>query len=449
YDRAAHHQFARKLAADGIVLLKNAQNVLPVAPTDKLAFIGVMADHPRYQGAGSSHVTPDHVVSALAAAKSAGLNVTYAPGYSLDVGEIDNDLQTAAVKLARKADTVIIFVGYRDRDESEGFDKTSLSLPENQTALIQALSRAVKKLVVVLANGSVVEMPWRNQVTAIVETYLAGEAVGEATIDILTGAVNPSGRLAETFPVRLADTPSFGTFDQNNDVENYHEGLFVGYRYFDLHQQNVAFPFGFGLSYTTFNYTNLTIHDWESDDLRVTFTIKNTGERAGAEVPQLYLSNLTSTIEKPVRELRQFDKVFLAPNEEKTVTLTLHSRDFSWYNADQHKWEADNGDYELTIGASSRDLRLTQRITVDRFEAKPLLVTFDTYLNVLMANETTKNIIMQMFGEQLSQYTSQDSASTADTEMLFNTPLRALVAGGFPESVIQSFIDQANAALAQ
>lgn len=447
YDRGEHHEFARKLAYGGIVLLQNKDHVLPLKSGKSVAFVGAMADQPRYQGSGSSHVTPDHVVSALEAAKQADLDVRFASGYELSKTAIDEELEKQAIELAQHADQVVVFVGYRDDDESEGFDKTNLSLPENQTHLIQSLAQHVAHISVVLANGSVVEMPWRDQVDAIVETYLAGEAVGEATIDILTDHVNPSGKLAETFPVKLADTPSYGTFDQSNEHEHYHEGIFVGYRYYDLHHQAVAFPFGFGLSYTTFEFSDLVIGDWQEDNLQVTATVKNTGSVDGSTVPQLYISNLVSPVEKPVRELRQFDKVAVAAGKSKMVTFTLHARDFSWFDADNMTWQADNGLYEIAVGSSSRDLPLTKQLTIKHFASQPLVVNMDTYLNVLLANETTKSVLMQMFGEQLAQFTNQDDASAADQQMLFNTPLRALVAGGFPVAAVQAFIDQSNAAL--
>lgn len=277
YDKDAQHEFARKLADDSIVLLKNEHHELPLDKQSSLAVIGELAARPRYQGGGSSHVNVHQVVTPLAAMPQ---TATYAQGYRLARDAVDVELMDAAVNLARQSQQVVYFMGYPEEMESEGFDKTTIDLPENQVALLNKLIQVNHHVTVVLQNGSVVAMPWADQVNAILETYLAGEAVGEATLDILTGKVNPSGKLSETFPLWLADNPTYPTFDSEQNEENYHEGLFVGYRYYDSKQLPVRFPFGHGLSYTTFSYHDLKVMV-KDDQVQVEFQLTNTGNLPG------------------------------------------------------------------------------------------------------------------------------------------------------------------------
>lgn len=258
--------------------------------------IGELAKKPRYEGGGSSHVNAHNVVTPLAGAPR---NTNYASGYSLSNTETNEKMVNEALHLAKTSDVVVFFAGFPAEMETEGFDKETINLPQNQVTLLEKVRGVNPNVIVVLENGSVVEMPWADHIPAIVETYLAGEAVGEATWDILLGKVNPSGKLAESFPHRLADNPTYGSFDQNHDNENYYEGIFVGYRYYDRHQMPVRLPFGHGLSYTDFTYSNLNVQETKGA-VNVSFTVKNTGKVAGKEVPQVYVGNRVSQVETPV-----------------------------------------------------------------------------------------------------------------------------------------------------
>ncbi|MFC6261710.1 glycoside hydrolase family 3 C-terminal domain-containing protein [Levilactobacillus fujinensis] len=454
YDHAAHHQFARKLADDGIVLLKNHQQELPLTPdhAGKVVVIGELADHPRYQGAGSSHVNPSDLVTPLAALKKSGLSADYYPGYRIDQSETDDSLVQTALKAARAADHVIIFAGYPASAESEGFDKSSLMLPENQTDLIGSLSKVNAHTTVVLQNGSAVEMPWIQNIAAVVETYLAGEAVGEATWDVITGSVNPSGHLAETFPLKLTDTPMSPTFGQDPHHEYYSEGIFMGYRYYDTHEMHVLFPFGHGLSYTTFEYTNLAI-DQNERGATVTFDVTNTGDCAGQAVPQLYVANHASHAPMPTKELRAFTKIMVEPGKTEPVTLKLERRDFSWWCERNHRWQADSGDYEIMIGDSSRDMRLQTKLTMD-FKNSPAPVTSETYLSAIVQDPELLKIFKetiitpQINGDNSGNPfvdTDENGESLALKDRMFlNMPLRAVIALGTTSKLINNFIFVAN-----
>lgn len=452
YDHQAHHEFARKVADDGIVLLKNRHHELPLTPDNagKVVVIGELADQPRYQGAGSSHVNPTKLVTPLAALQDSALAANYYPGYRLDQSETDDSLAEAALNAAQTADHVIVFAGYPESTESEGFDKTSLMLPENQGELIGRLAKVSDHVTVVLQNGSAVEMPWIHNVDAVVETYLAGEAVGEATWDIITGAVNPSGHLAETFPRRLTDTPMAPTFGQDPHHEYYTEGVFMGYRYYDTHEMHVLFPFGHGLSYTTFEYTNLHV-DENEHGATVRFELTNTGDRAGQAVPQLYVANHASHVPMPTKELRAFTKVAVAPGETKEVTLKLNRRDFSWWCEGKSRWQADSGDYELMIGDSSRDIRLQTKLTMD-FKNSPAPVTAETYLSTIVRDSRLQKLFKEtVLAPQHAAENNFLAATDADgnltllqNQMFLNMPLRAVIALGGPADLIDDFITVAN-----
>ena len=323
--------------------------------------------------------------------------------------------------------------------ETEGFDKDTISLPANQNELLTKIVAVNPNVTVVLQNGSVVAMPWADQVPAIVETYLAGESVGEATWDILTGKVNPSGKLSESFPLRLADNPTYGTFAKDHDEEDYHEGLFVGYRYYDLHAMPVRFPFGHGLSYTQFDYGDLTVNE-ESDSVKVTFTVTNTGKVAGKEAAQVYVANHISRVEMPVKELRDFAKVALQPGESKTVTVNLSRRAFSYYNVAKQQWEADNGAYEIMVGSSSRDIRLTTDFTLT-IGVNPLgTITGDTYVGDVWAD---KNPRVQAALKESGLYEILEPMMKDEQWVAIsaNMPLRSLAAMGISEQARQAFFD--------
>lgn len=369
YDTEAHHQLARETAEQSAVLLKN-DGILPLQADQRIAFIGEFADKPRIQGGGSSHINNTRIDSALDAA---GDCVTYAQGFVIDSEETDEKLLNEAVAVAKDCDIAVIFAGLPDSFESEGFDRTHLDMPVNQNALIDAVCKVQPNTVVVLHNGSPIVMPWLDSVKGVLEMYLAGQASGAAAVNLLFGQANPSGKLAETFPLRLEDNPSYLNFPGNRSKVCYNEGVFIGYRYYDKKKMDVLFPFGYGLSYTTFAYDNLCITDGNvkvdapvNDDtpLQVSVDITNTGSVAGAEVVQLYVKNPVVYEIRPEKELRAFEKVFLAPGETKTVHFTLTKRAFTYYETRIHDWYAESGDYEILIGASSRDIRLAQTITI-------------------------------------------------------------------------------------
>lgn len=440
YDLEKQHRFARQLAGESIVLLKNEQQLLPLKSNQSLAVIGQLAEKPRYQGSGSAHVNAFNTTTPLKVVQDILPKTAYQAGYQIDSDQIDQQAEQAAVDLAKQADQVVVFSGFPSSYESEGFDKKTISLPDNQNHLIERLAAVNKKIIVVLENGSALEMPWVGQVEAIVETYLAGEAVGEATWDILFGRVNPSGKLAESFPIKLADNPTYLTFNADRKNENYHEGLFVGYRYYDKKKQEVLFPFGHGLSYTTFEYRKLEL--LKSDhEVTVSFEIKNTGSVAGKETAQIYLSNQTSEIEKPLKELKGFAKVSLNPGQTKQVEIVLDKRSFSWYNPETDKWQVDNGSYQIQLAASSRDIRLTKNLLIDWSENKVQALSPDSYLSDILKEQAFKAPLKESGLDKLLEQLAGDENNQA---ILTNMPLRALMMMGVSNHQIQQFIKLAN-----
>lgn len=385
----ADHGLAKKIAAESMVLLKN-DSVLPLKETEKIAFIGEFAKKPRFQGGGSSHINSFRVSNTLDAV-SGNANITYAKGFSANDDIYDETLAKEAVKTAKAADKVVIFAGLPDSFESEGYDRTHMRLPECQNRLIDEILAVQPETIVVLHNGSPVEMPWLSDVKGLLEAYLGGQAVGEAIADILFGKACPCGKLAETIPYKLSDNPSYLSFGDGEHV-TYQEGIFVGYRYYDAKEMSVAFPFGYGLSYTSFAYGNLNMDKTEigeDDTVTVSVDVTNTGSMAGKEIVQLYVGDQTKTVRRPIRELKGYEKVSLRPGETKTVHFTLDHRSFAWYNTDIKDWYAASGDYEILIGASSRDMRLSGNIHLTAQKQLPIKVHMNTTLGTLLADERT------------------------------------------------------------
>lgn len=359
YDKEAHNELARRAARESAVLLKKG-SLLPLKKGVTLAVIGEFAEIPRYQGAGSSKINPHHVTSLCEALDARGIDYIYAKGYRSEACEPDSELLEEAVRAAQKADVVIACVGLPDSYESEGFDRNHLQMPDAQNALMNALVSCGTPVTAIVCTGSAIEMPWRAKVDSILLMYLAGQNIGNAILDLLLGEAVPCGRLAETWPLAIEDTPSISNFGRGGNIE-YRESIYVGYRYYDKAQKEVAYPFGFGLSYTTFEYSNLSIdhvRDSETETVTVSFTLANTGSYAAKEIPQLYVSAPESTIFKPVRELRAFEAVSLVPGESRRITMTLGCRAFSYYNVLLHGWFVEEGTYQIEIGSSSRDIRL-------------------------------------------------------------------------------------------
>jgi beta-glucosidase len=372
FDLEQHDALVRQAAGESLILLKNEGQLLPlnVEQTKTIAVIGAFAKTPRYQGSGSSQVNPTRVSTAYEELlKLVGTDtvIGYAAGYDTD-GATTADLIEEAAGQARAAEVAIVFAGLPDSYESEGFDRASLEMPAGHNQLIEAVSAAQPNVAVVLMNGSAVTMPWVKQVKAILEAWLGGQAGGGAIADALTGRINPSGKLSETFPARLEDTPPYPDFPSRNREANYGEGLFIGYRYYDTRKMAPIFPFGFGMSYTTFAYLDMrasayAIKDTESTTVEV--KIKNTGPVAGKEVVQLYVHEQRPKVVRPEKELKAFIKVALQPGEEKTVSFKLKSRDFAYYDSLRHDWVVNPGKFEVLVGGSSRELPLRQTIEVE------------------------------------------------------------------------------------
>ncbi len=367
FSTEAHCRLAREAAADCMVLLKNEHSVLPLSRQEKVLFVGEFAEKPRYQGGGSSHIQPLRVISLMDALKEEDVDFEYRKGYSIETDEIEEDLFFDAVEAAGKADKVVVMAGLPDYYESEGYDRTHLQLPPNQNELIKRLNKVCHKLVVVLSNGSPVTMPWEPETEGILEGYLGGQASGGAVFDLLYGRKNPSGKLAETFPLRLEDTPSYLSFPGAQGKVFYREGIYVGYRYYDKKKIPVQYPFGHGLSYTNFSYSELQFDSSEfreGTEMTVSCKIKNIGFCAGAEVAQLYIAAPGAEIDRPVKELKGFEKVFLQPGESKTVRFRLNTRSFSYYHAAEGNWFCEPGMYRVLIGSSSADIRLESELKV-------------------------------------------------------------------------------------
>ena len=356
FDAGAHHALARRAAAASIVLLRNNNNALPLAPGITVAVLGGFAEKPRYQGGGSSHVNATRVDAPLEELRRAlGKDrVPYAPGYGSDgVTASAALLREEAADLARSADVSIVFVGLEEKEESEGFDRTHLDLPADHVALIQAVAAVSARTVVVLSNGGVVTLePWHDAVDAIIEGWALGQAGGGAIADILTGRTNPSGRLAETIPHRLNDTASFINFPGEAGHVRYGEGVLVGYRYHETADVPARYPFGHGLSYTSFAYSDFSARTVGVDEATVQVTVTNTGDRAGADVVQIYVAASERPVRTPVRELRAFQKVTLEPGESRTVALELDRRAFAYYDITDHRWAVTPGHYSIELGRS-------------------------------------------------------------------------------------------------
>ncbi|MGH0052822.1 MAG: glycoside hydrolase family 3 C-terminal domain-containing protein [Sphaerochaetaceae bacterium] len=436
FDRDADHEKAADIAGDCIVLLKN-EGILPLKKEQKVAFIGKYAQSPRFQGGGSSHINAHRITSALDAAKGA-YEVSFAKGFDDNTDEIDEELFSQALAVSREADVAVLFLGLPDAFESEGFDRVHMRLPDCQNALVEEVAKVQKHLVVVLHNGSPIEMPWLDKTEAVVEAYLCGQAVGKAVVRVLYGEVNPSGHVAETFPRKLEDNPSFLNFPGTMDDVNYREGIFVGYRYYEKKRMEVLFPFGHGLSYTTFSYSNLRTDKkilTDKDSLEVCVDVKNTGSREGKCVVQLYVGKKDSEVVRAVKELKGFEKINLKPGETKCVTFTLHPREFSYYEERIHDWFVEGGVYELFVGESSADVRVKQEVTMHSKQTIRTHYTLDTPFCDIMKDEKAMAVfgpLMEM--DVLSGSPSGDSeveSAAINPEMKYAMmqymPLRGIV----------------------
>ena len=375
YDKEAHHELAAKIYSESIVLLKNEDDILPIAKDKKIAVIGEMARAPRYQGAGSSLINPTKISDAFDALIKEGYTLNFAPGYNKKKDEIMPAMIKDACTIAEKADIALVFIGLTEEYESEGYDRQHLNLPSVHNYLVEEILKVNKNVILVLSGGSPVAMPWLGKVKGLINGYLGGQACGDGIADVISGKVNPSGKLAETYPLCIEDTPCYNYFPGTKRNAEHTESIYIGYRYYDTAEKDVLFPFGYGLSYTQFEYSNLKLSKKkikDTDILKVSYKIKNVGKCDGAEVSQIYVSDKDSTIFRPKKELKGFNKVFLKAGEETTVTIELSKRAFAFYNANESIWQVESGDFEIMVGASSRDIRLIADVFVESTDNVPV-----------------------------------------------------------------------------
>ena len=435
FDREKDHEFARRAATECMVLLKN-DGILPLKKERKTAFIGAFAETPRFQGGGSSHINACKVESAWEMADKE--YVVFAKGYETKEDRIHPYLVEEALRIAGEADTAVVFAGLPDAFESEAYDRAHMRLPNCQNDLIRRVAEVNPNTVVVLYNGSPVEMPWLPMARAVLEGYLPGQAAGGATLNILYGEVNPSGRLAETFPLKVQDNPSYLYYGGEGDRTEYREGVFVGYRYYDTKDMEVLFPFGHGLSYTTFAYQNLTVDKevmMDSEVLKVTVDIKNTGKREGKEVVQLYVAPDKKEAIRPVHELKGFEKVWLLPGEIKTVCFYLDKRAFAYYSMECRDWYVESGTYKIEIGSSSREIHLTKEVTVNSTRMIKRNITMDTTVGDILLISEAREVMkefLDMFAASNAQEDDLLGEGTQDMmeAMLKYMPLRGMISFG-------------------
>lgn len=433
FDRNTHHNLATEMEKECAVLLQN-NGVLPLNRDQKVAYIGAFARSPRYQGGGSSHINATRVTGAM---NFAGENVTYVEGFPADRDEMKEESIVEAVHAAAKAEVAVIFAGLPDVFESEGYDRRHMRLPECQNELIRQVCQVQKNTVVVLHCGSPVETPWAEGAAAVLCMYLGGEGVGEAADALLYGDAVPSGRLAETWPVKLEDNPSYLNFHTDDNQVNYAEGIYVGYRYYDKKAMAVRWPFGHGESYTKFAYANARLSDprmCRGETIEFLVDVTNTGTVAGKEVVQLYVSNKTGFSNCPVRELKGFTKVELQPGETKTVSFPVDERSLCYYCEEMKDWYAASGTYELCAAHSSRDIRVSAELIFETDRMIPMQVTRNTTVGELLADPRTAPAIQALVAKGkglLGQDSSGDSAKAAISaemtrQMVANAPLRTV-----------------------
>ena len=403
-----HHALARKAAANGAVLLKN-DGGLPLSGNENIAVIGTLAKELRYQGAGSSHINCPKTVSFTDALDEAGKKYTYSAGYSLKGDGYNEKLINKAVEASKGKDAVLVFVGLTAAYESEGFDRRHMEMPSSHVTLINEILKVNQNVIVIISGGSpVVIGDWADKVKSILNMYLTGQAGGEATLDLVYGAVNPSGKLAETYPIANEDALSSAYYQMGPRSVEHRESIYIGYRYFDTAGKEVRYPFGYGLSYTNFEYSDIKLSASainEGEDLVVSFKIKNVGERDGAEVAQVYVSAPESKIYKAQKELKGFAKVFLKAGEEKEVNITLDSRAYAYYNVNINDWHVESGAYKILVGASSRDIKLESEVNVTGAKADVEVPDYSAvapvYYNLATATEVKEEEFQAVYGKEL------------------------------------------------
>ncbi|MBP5800694.1 glycoside hydrolase family 3 C-terminal domain-containing protein [Microbacterium maritypicum] len=441
-DVDAHHALAREAAGRSIVLLKNDGALLPLAADQKIAVIGAFATEPRFQGAGSSLINPTRVDNALDELRVVGgENVSYAAGFAVEGGAVAasgrtaEELRAEAVGVARTADVAVLLLGLPAAEESEGFDRDHIDLPAEQLAVLDAVLEVNPRVVVVLSNGGVVALPFADRVPAIIESWLLGQAGGGAVADVLYGAVNPSGKLTETVPVRLEDNPSFGNFPGEFGHVRYGEGLLVGYRWYDAKGLDVTFPFGHGLSYTTFEYTGATAEVGADGGIVVRLDVTNSGDRDGREVVQVYVAPTTSIVQRAPRELKAFSSVALAAGETRSVELVVRREDLAYWDIRVDRWVVEGGEYTVEVAASSRDIR--SRVSVEiSGDAVHQELTMNSSVGDLMTHPIAGAIVQQALGGLMGGLGGDAAAASmmpndeAMQKMMASFPIGRLA--GFP-----------------
>jgi len=441
FDRAADHAKAIDFAAECAVLLEN-NGILPLDPGKKIAYIGQYAERPRFQGGGSSHIHCSEVTSALDSAREKGRNVTYTKGFPFNKDELDEKELAAAVAAAKNADVAVIFAGLPDVIESEGYDRKNMDMPACQNKVIEAVAKVQPNTVVVLHNGSPVETPWAEHVAAILEMYLGGQGVGEATDRLLYGEVNPSGRLAESFPYHVEDNPSYLNFPGDGFNVNYAEDIYVGYRYYEAKKMPVRWAFGHGLSYTTFAYRNLRLSANSMDDdstVTVSVDVTNTGNRAGKEVVQLYVSDRNGTPNRPVKELKGFCKLSLQPGETKTASMTLDARALSFYHEGLGDWYALSGMYAILVGHASDEIKLTAELAFKTRKVLPMHIDGATTLGELLQDPRTAPVVGKMMAEAGNALGMGEGSESGESPLGTDAEMGKAMMMGMPLKSLASF----------
>ncbi|SKC69077.1 glycoside hydrolase family 3 C-terminal domain-containing protein [Okibacterium fritillariae] len=448
FDVDSHHALARQLAADSVVLLKNDGDVLPISNVSRVAVIGSFATEPRFQGGGSSHINPTRTDAALDTirdlALERGITVEHADGFALAEDPDVDTRRALAVEVAARSDVTIVFAGLSDREESEGFDRETLSLPTAQLAVIRDVAAVSARTVVVLSNGGVVSLEgWHDDVDAILEGWLLGQAGGSAIADVLFGVVNPSGHLAETIPLRLQDNPSWNNFPGEQGHVRYGEGVMVGYRHYTTADVPVRYPFGHGLSYTTFATTALVTEITGPDTATARVTVTNTGARTGKHVVQVYVATTAGPVRRPVRELRAFRKVTLEPGETQTVELALDRRAFAYWDIELDRWVVAPGEYTVQIGESSASIfaEETLALTGDVI-IRPL--TMDSTVGDWFAHPRVGPALMQGLTAGMSEEQAQQADQNPDgLKMVESMPMQQFLAftgGAFPVEMLEQLM---------
>jgi len=465
FDVDAHHELARQIATEGMVLLKN-DGLLPLKGQQHIAVIGRAAEAAHFQGGGSSHINPTKVAVPFKElqARAGDAELTYAEGYPKD-NSFRQDLIDQAVKLAQSAEVAVLYIALPSFKESEGYDRRDLDLTDQQVALIKAVAKVQPKTVVVLNNGAPVAMnAWIDEVAAVLEGWMMGQAGGVAIAEVLFGAVNPCGKLAETYPLKLADTPSHTNWPGDMGLVRYGEGLYIGYRYYDAKQMPVLFPFGFGLSYTTFEYSNARVsakNFKDVDGLTVTVDVTNTGKLAGKEIVQVYVHDHQSGLHRPEKELKGFAKVELQPGETKSVSIHLDFRAFAYYHPEYKQWITEHGDFDILVAASAADIRQTLTVTLESTLKLPCLLDKESTIREWMADPRGQAVFGPMYammeaearkmfggGEESERYGNESDIGMNIMEMFSDMPLVSVLmfqAGSLPmhpEEIVAGLLQQ-------